>query len=79
MFADDTCGLDLDDNLDNQIKKGKHWNKQNGVWFKASKMATNMIKTRYIVFCAKNKKINTSEWTLFITQIKLMKYPTVTL
>ncbi len=30
------------------------------VWFKANKMATNTGKTKYIIFRAKNKKINTN-------------------
>ncbi len=59
LFADDTCCLDSDENLDNLITKINLEINKIAVWFKANKMATNTNKTKYIIFRAKNKKINT--------------------
>ncbi len=35
------------------------------VWFKANKMATNIGKTKYIIFRSKNKKIKLNEMNVF--------------
>jgi hypothetical protein len=60
MFADDTCSLDSDDNLDNLISRVNIEINKMALWFKANKMATNAGKTKSIIFRAKNKKINTN-------------------
>ena len=58
MFADDTCCLDSDDNLENLICRVNAEINKIAIWFKANKMATNTSKTKYIIFRAKNKQIN---------------------
>jgi hypothetical protein len=58
MFADDTCCLDSDENLDNLIRRVNDGINKIAVWFKANKMAINTSKTKYIIFRSKNKKIN---------------------
>jgi hypothetical protein len=50
--------LESDDNLENLIRKMNTEINKIAVWFKANKMATNTGKTKYIIFRAKNKKIN---------------------
>jgi hypothetical protein len=58
MFADDTCSLDSDDNLVNLINRVNVEINKIAVWFKANKMATNISKTKYIIFRSKNKKVD---------------------
>jgi hypothetical protein len=58
MFADDTCCLDSDENLDNIILRVNDGIKKIAVWFKANKMAINTSETNYVIFHVKNKKIN---------------------
>jgi hypothetical protein len=65
MFADDTCSLDSDDNQDNLINRVNVEINKTAVWFKSNKMATNTSKTKYIVFRAKNKRINTQNLNVF--------------
>jgi hypothetical protein len=65
MFADDTCSLDSDDNLDNLINRVNVEINNMAVWFKSNKMATNTSKTKYIVVRAKNKRINTQNLNVF--------------
>jgi hypothetical protein len=72
MFADDTCCLDSDDNLNNLISKVNHEINKIAVWFKANKMATNTSKTKYIIFRSKNKKINTNNLNVCILRMMLM-------
>jgi hypothetical protein len=57
MFADDTCSLDSDDDLNTLISRINVEINRIAVWFKANKMATNISKTKYIIFRSKNKKI----------------------
>jgi hypothetical protein len=42
MFADDTCGLDADENLGNLTHRINAEINKIAVWFKANKMATNV-------------------------------------
>ncbi len=65
MFADDTCCLDSDENLDNLITKVNTERNKIAVWFKANKMATNTSKTKYIIFHAKNIKINSDNLNVY--------------
>ncbi len=57
MFADDTCSLDSDDDLNTLISRINVEINKIAVWFKANKMATNISKTKYIIFRSKNKKL----------------------
>jgi hypothetical protein len=65
MFAADTCCLDSDENLDNLITKVNTEINKIAVWFKANKMATNTSKTKYSIFRAKNKKINSNNLNVY--------------
>jgi hypothetical protein len=58
MFADDTCSLDSDDDLENLINRVNVEINKIAVWFKANKMATNIGKTKYIIFRSKNKRVD---------------------
>jgi Tfp pilus assembly protein PilP len=61
MFADDTCCLDSDDNLNNMISRVNTEVNKIATWFKANKMATNTGKTKYIIFQTRNKNVNMTD------------------
>jgi hypothetical protein len=58
MFADDTCSLDSDNNLDNLIQRVNTEINKIAVWFKSNKIAINTSKTKFIIFRSKNKKLD---------------------
>jgi len=57
MFADDTFGLNSDNDLNRLIAKINQDINKMAIWFKANKLALNKSKTKYIIFRAKGKKI----------------------
>ena len=57
MFADDTCGLKSDKDLNVLIESVNRDINRMAVWFKANKLALNKSKTKYIIFRTKGKKI----------------------
>ena len=58
LFADDTQGLKAGKNLceliDNVNSELANW----AQWFRSNKMAVNTVKTKYLIFHTKGKKIN---------------------
>jgi hypothetical protein len=60
MFADDTAGLAKGDNLTNLFTFVNEEIKKIARWFRANKMAVNVGKTKYIIFHARGKPINSN-------------------
>jgi hypothetical protein len=65
MFADDTCCLDSDDDLNNLIQRTNTEINKIALWFRSNKMATNTSKTKYIIFRARNKPVNMENLNVF--------------
>jgi hypothetical protein len=63
MFADDTCRLNSNKNLQTLIYETNVEINKIAVWFRNNRMALNINKTSYIIFCTKNKK---STWVIII-------------
>jgi hypothetical protein len=61
MFADDTAGLDSDNNLNVPYLLKGYLNsevKNIARWFRANKMAVNVSKTKFIIFHTRGKIID---------------------
>jgi hypothetical protein len=65
MFADDTCSLDYDDDLNNLSQRTNTEINKIALWFRSNKMATNISKTKYIIFRARNKIVNMENFKVF--------------
>jgi hypothetical protein len=65
MFADDTAGLDSDNNLNVLIKRVNSEVKNIARWFSANKMAVNVSKTKFIIFHTRGKRIDNNIKILF--------------
>jgi hypothetical protein len=65
MFADDTCSLDSDNNLDNLIQRVNTEINKIAVWFKSDKIAINTSKTKFIIFRSKNKKLDLKNLNIY--------------
>jgi hypothetical protein len=57
MFADDTLGLKSDSNLNTLIESVNQDINKMAIWFKANKLMVNKLKTKYIIFHTKGKRI----------------------
>ncbi len=64
MFADDTCCVNSNKNLNDLIADTNTEINKIAVWFRTNKMALNVSKTKYIIFHAKNKKVEMNELKL---------------
>jgi hypothetical protein len=65
LYADDTTGLDSDSELPTLMARVKTELSKLSQWFIANKMSLNTSKTKYIIFHAPGKKVN-SDLTLEI-------------
>lgn len=61
LFADDTVGLDSDNDLKRLIDRVNIEINKIANWFRANKMAVNISKTKYIIFKPKGMNINLTE------------------
>ena len=57
LFADDTACLASGNNLEQLVNLINTELNKLAIWFRANKMSVNLSKTKYIIFHAKNKKI----------------------
>jgi hypothetical protein len=64
MFADDTCCVNSNKNLADLIADTNTEINKVAVWFRTNKMALNVSKTKYIIFHAKNKKVEMNDLKL---------------
>jgi hypothetical protein len=66
LFADDTNALSTHENLSTLIDFVNLELKKLALWFKANKLVLNISKTKYMIFCTKNKAINMQNKSIFI-------------
>jgi hypothetical protein len=58
LYADDTTGLDSDSDLNTLMARASSELTKMAQWFQANKMSLNTSKTKYIIFHAPGKKVN---------------------
>ena len=58
LFADDTACLASGNSLEQLVNLINTELNKLAIWFRANKMSVNLSKTKYIIFHAKNKKID---------------------
>ncbi len=61
MFADDTCTLKSNSNLNELITDVNNELKKIATWFRCNRMAVNTSKTKFIIFRTKGKRIDNEE------------------
>ncbi|MFN9906665.1 MAG: hypothetical protein ACK56F_11180, partial [bacterium] len=66
---DDTTGLDSDSDLNSLMARASSELTKMAHWFQANKMSLNTSKTKYIIFHAPGKKVNSD-----IASIYLLKH-----
>jgi hypothetical protein len=67
LYADDTTGLDSDSDLNSLMARASSELTKMAHWFQANKMSLNTSKTKYIIFHAPGKKVN-SDIALYIDE-----------
>jgi hypothetical protein len=67
LYADDTTGLDSDSDLNSLMARASSELTKMAHWFQANKMSLNTSKTKYIIFHASGKKVN-SDIALYIDE-----------